>query len=102
MTLDFTIHRFAFDPTSGTEQHAQTTFTFPTKVRNVLPAISSFSMGYTDGDHHVSRIKVETAVDINGNSVDLLVRTFLLRDASGNIDDRYDGFVDVQLLVDRD
>ena len=102
MTLDFTIHRFPFDPTSGTEQHDQTTFSFPTRVRNVLPAISSFSMGYTDGDHHVSRIRSKLPWTSTGNSVDLLVRTFLLRDASGNIDDRYDGFVDVQLLVDRD
>lgn len=42
----------------------------------------------------------ETAIAINGASVDVRV-TYLLRDASGNIDDVCDGTVDVWLLADR-
>ena len=102
MAVDYMFHRFTFKPTSGIEQSDQTTFSFPTTIRNVMPAVSGYSLGYTNDDHHVSRMKIETAVDINGNSVDLLIRTFLLRDASGNIDDAYDGFVDMWLLVDRE
>ena len=74
-----------------------------------LVAISSFRFQYTteDGriaDHHLGVAHIETSVNRpERNSLELELTSFLLRDAStggGEIDDYYEGFVDVQLLVE--
>jgi len=65
-------------------------------------AIKGFVIGYTDGDHHVLKEEVRVhpgSVSINGATVDFRV-DFLLRDSSGNIDDRYGGQVDVVVMAD--
>jgi hypothetical protein len=77
-------------------------------VVNVLAAISSFKFQFSTStapdrelqERHFGRAQIETAVDPNGNLVDLVVKAFVLRDATGDIDDPYEGFVDVQLLVE--
>lgn len=100
MALDFRFQRYQFGPHTGSSQQKKVTFAFPSLIRHAIPTIAGFSIGYTGSDHHLGREQIETAVDINGSSVDVFV-TFLLRDSSGDIDDAFDGFVDIQLLVDR-
>ena len=110
MALEFRIHRFEFGPTKANPATDSFPFTFESPVQQVLVAISSFKFQYStsDGniaDHHLGVAHIETAVNIpvGGNSLELLVTNFLLRDASttdGEIDDFYEGFVDVQLLVE--
>ena len=81
------------------------TFSFATSVSLAVPIISGFSIGFTDSDHHLGRQQIElSSANIHGNLGQLVDVTvvFLLRDLSGNIDDRFDGFVDVTLLVERD
>ncbi len=107
MTIDFQTQTASFDPFKGEENSTVLTFSFPTSVSRAVPIISGFSIGYTDSDHHLGRqlIQVPTAgVFIHGNLGELVDVTvlFLLRDFSGDIDDRFDGSVDVTLLVERE
>jgi len=77
-------------------------FFFPSTVRKAEAVINGFEIGYTDSDHHLWRMEIDTTVQsITAGTVKVLVR-FAVRDASGNFDDRYDGFVDVLVIVDRD
>jgi hypothetical protein len=113
MALQFLIHRFPFGPTKANPANDSFTFTFENPVQQVLVAISSFKFQYsTSGaadrkiaDHHLGVAHIETAVHEFGNSLQVFVTSFLLRDASPSsepdaaLDDFYEGFVDVQLLV---
>jgi hypothetical protein len=117
MPLEFRLHRFTVLPTKANPSSDSVTFPFDkNRVINVLVAISSFKFQYSRSDrpdrkiadHHLGVAQIETAVNVSqaGNSLDLLVKTFLLRDASpsgdpnATLDDFYEGFVDVQLLVE--
>jgi hypothetical protein len=109
MPLEFRLHRFNFGPTKDDPATASFPFFFESPIQQVLVAISSFKFQYStsDGagivDHHLGVAQIETAVnETGGNGLELFVTNFLLRDASttdGQIDDFYEGFVDVQLLV---
>jgi hypothetical protein len=103
MSLDIRTHTFQFGPHTGSPQSDIFTFEFPTSVQNAASAISGFNIKYTGGDHHLGQEQIQTFVNIHGNVgqfVDVSVG-FLLRDSSGNIDDAFDGSVDVMLIVDR-
>ena len=57
--------------------------------------LKGFHAGYSDGDHHILELEIDldiTDVSTARNTV-TVAADFLLRDGSGNIDDRYDGFV---------
>jgi hypothetical protein len=108
MPLEFRFHRFNFGPTKDDPATASFPFPFESPIQQVLVAISSFRFQYStsDGtiaDHHLGVAHIETAVnEAPGNILEVFVTNFLLRDASttdGAIDDFYEGFVDVQLLV---
>ena len=109
MPLEFRLHRFKFDPTKDDPATASFPFFFESPIQQVLVAISRFKFQYStsDGneivDHHLGVAHIETAVnETGGNGLEVSVTNFLLRDASttnGQIDDFYEGFVDVQLLV---
>jgi hypothetical protein len=114
MALQFLFHRFEFGPLKGEEAHDTKSFFFQnTRVGNILVAISSFKLQFSTStapdrkleERHFGREHIETAVNLtalnpNGTELDLIVKTFLIRDATGDIDDPYEGFVDVQLLVE--
>ncbi|MBO0358735.1 hypothetical protein J0X19_12320 [Hymenobacter sp. BT186] len=100
MAVRFIRDRVVFDPTKGITQTEPRTVTFPSTVRTAQIALNGFDVQYTDGDHHILRQIVDIGEPrINGNAVTYDVK-LLLRDGSGNIDDRYHGTVDTLIIAD--
>jgi hypothetical protein len=100
MAMDFRTVNVRFDPTKGQVQREPGTAVFASRVLKAEAALKGFDIGYTDGDHHILRQEVD--IDITGirnNAVDIAV-DFLLRDSSGNIDDRFNGTVEVLVLAE--
>jgi hypothetical protein len=102
MPTDFATQKVIFSPITGAAQFGSTQFTFPSTVRKAIPALGGFSMRYSQGDHHFLRGEFHPVVtNLAGNNVTVTVE-YELRDSSGNIDDPYEGDVDIVLIVDRD
>ena len=100
MAVDFRRTSITFDPTSGQIQDEAATVTFNSRVLRADVALNGFDVQFTDGDHHVFREVVDARIStINNNTVTVAVR-YLLRDSSGNIDDRYHGRVDALVIAD--
>lgn len=100
MALAFQIVNVRFDPTKGRIQREPGTAVFASRVLRAEAALKGFNIGYTDGDHHIFRQAVDVDVTgIRNNAVDIAVN-FLLRDSSGNIDDRFDGSVEVLVVAE--
>jgi len=100
MALRFIRDRVVFDPTKGQIQNEPRTVNFPSQVRSAQIALNGFDVRYTDGDHHILRQIVDISdPQINGSAVSYNV-SLLLRDDSGNIDDRYQGTVDTLIIAD--
>ncbi len=89
-----------FDPTSGQEQVEYGTVKFAGKVRTAAVSINGFDIGYSDGDHHLWRQKVDLNVAKVDNDVVRIQCRFLFRDSSGTIDDRFDGWVNALVIAD--
>lgn len=101
MAIDFQRQRFVFPSHSGSPHSLEQTFVFPTNIRRAEAAINGFNIGFSSSDHHLFRQEIDAAVTgISLNTVRVRVN-FALRDSSGVFDDRYDGFVDVMVIVDR-
>ena len=89
-----------FDPTKGREQSEPGFVNFDQRVRIAECAMKGFNVRYDDGDHHILQETIQvTRVAIDGTQVSFTVN-FLLRDSSGNIDDPFDGQVDVLVIAD--
>ena len=100
MALDFRSKRIVFGSTQGVEQNETATFNFNKNVIRAEALINGFDIEYTNGDRHILRQKIDTRVTlINGSSVEVDI-AFLLRDSSGNIDDPYEGNVDVVVIAE--
>jgi hypothetical protein len=100
MAIAFQTVQVRFDPTKGRTQREPRTAVFASRVLRAEAALKGFNIGYTDGDHHIFRQEVDVdVIGIRNNAVDIAV-DFLLRDSSGNIDDRFDGSVEVLVLAD--
>lgn len=101
MPIDFRRTRVTFDPTRGREQRETAAVVFPTAVRRAEAAVNGYSISYANGDHHILAQKIDIeSPRVNGTTVFVDVN-FLLRDGSGNIDDPFQGFVDVMVIADR-
>jgi hypothetical protein len=99
MPTDFRRTSITFDPTSGQIQNEAATVVFNSRVIRADVALNGFDIQFTDGDHHVFRQIVDASIStVNNNTVTVAVR-YLLRDSSGNIDDRYHGRVDVLVIA---
>ena len=100
MPIDFRRTTITFDPTSGQTQNESATVVFNSRVIRADAALNGFDVQFTDGDHHVFREMIDASVlTINSNTVTVGV-AYLLRDKSGNIDDRYHGRVDVLVIAE--
>jgi hypothetical protein len=100
MGIDFRRATINFDPTQGQEQSEAGAVVFGSNVRRADVAISAFDVGYTDDDHNIFKEKVSAVVE---NVIDRTVNVrvnYLFRDNSGNIDDRYNGTVDVLVIAE--
>jgi hypothetical protein len=100
MALAFQIAKVHFDPTSGQIQNEPGVAIFPSNIRVAEIALRSFDIGYTDGDHHIWREKVVLKdKNVIGTTVTFSI-DYLFRDSSGNIDDRFDGVIEVLVIAD--
>jgi len=100
MAVDFRRTSITFDPTSGQTQNETATVVFNGRVIRADAALNGFDVQFTDSDHHIFRQTVDASIrTVNNNTVTVGVR-YLLRDSSGNIDDRYNGRVDVLVIAD--
>ncbi len=74
------------------------TVTFGAEVRRAESAIQTFRLDYTDSDHHINLIQVETDVSaLSGPNVDVDIRDFY---ADKNFDDYYKGWVDILAIAE--
>lgn len=88
-----------FDPTSGRVQRESATAVFNGTVRTAQAVLKGFNIRYTDGDHHILAQEIDLDTSISGRSV-VVSSDFLLRDSSGNIDDRFQGWVQCVVIAD--
>ena len=99
--LDFKSLTFSFGAHKGEAQHETLRADFDSRINKVECAIQGFNVQYTNADHHLQSLLVAPHVaPPNNNSVDVTV-DYLLRDNSGDIDDLYEGVVQVLVIVDR-
>jgi hypothetical protein len=100
MAIDFRRTSITFDPTKGQIQNEVATVVFNSRVIRADVALNGFDVQFTDGDHHIFRQVVDASIStVNNNTVTVGVR-YLLRDSSGNIDDRYHGRVDALVVAE--
>jgi len=101
MPLDLQQRRATFDARTGGPQSQDLTFVLDTTIRIVGVALNGFDIGFTNGDHKLLRTQIDLDV-ISRIDNTAVVRVILsLRDASGDFDDPFSGFVDVLLIADR-
>ncbi len=100
MSLDFKSKKIVFDSARDIEQNETATFSFNKNVIRAEALINGFDIKYTNSDRHILQQKIDTKVSlINGRNVEVDI-AFLLRDSSGNIDDPYEGSVDVVVIAE--
>jgi len=103
MATDFRTTFLNFDATTGQVQEEKATVVFDQPVNRFVAALQGYDLSYAGGeDHHLGQLLVELFSDRTpgtNNAVDVIVR-YLLRDASGNIDDPYQGAVGVHVIAD--
>jgi Calcineurin-like phosphoesterase len=88
-----------FQPTVGRKQTMSWSAAFDRPVRSAQAMLKGFELGYTDEDRPFWRQEVNIHVqEVQGNVVTGTIE-FLLRDRSGNIDDRYDGWANVFVIA---
>jgi hypothetical protein len=100
MSLDFREITINFDNTSGRKQRESATAVFGSAVRKAQAVLKGFHVGYTDSDHPLWKLEVDLDVErITGAAV-TVAADYLLRDSSGNIDDRFGGWIQVVVMAD--
>jgi hypothetical protein len=102
MAIDFQQQRATFPSHTGSAQSIELVFVFPSNVKRAESAINGYSIGFSNDDHHLFRVEIDTTVKtITFGAVRVRV-DYALRDKSGFFDDAYNGYVDVMVIVDRD
>ena len=100
MSVEFKTRAVQFDPTQGQRQYLEDSVHFTGRVNKAEAAIKGFSLGYTSNDHHIWRQQITVdKVEIQDNVVRFGV-SILIRDSSGEIDDPFDGSVEVLVIAD--
>jgi hypothetical protein len=100
MALDFRSTTIGFPVTKDRVQVVPGSVNFGRPIRTAECTMKGFDVEYTDEDHHLKRLMIQVSSGlINGTVVSFNV-SYLLRDDSGNIDDKYDGLVSVLVIAD--
>ena len=102
MALAFKTRRVNFDSTQGIRQRQPGSVNFARPVRAGAAgcAVKGYNIRFTSGDHPIREIEIDIdSVAINGTNVTFEV-DFVLRDATGNYDDAYKGWVSVLVIAD--
>ncbi|MBI1227797.1 MAG: hypothetical protein GC192_21360 [Bacteroidetes bacterium] len=93
MKVEFKQVTIHFDYTSGIRQREPGTATFSGRVLSAEAMLKGYQIKFKDSNRPFFEQEVD--IDItgtSGNRVDVAA-DFVLRDASGNLDDRYGGYV---------
>jgi hypothetical protein len=102
MSVEFRTTRLDFDPSKGHAQTLEGSVNFSNSVIRAGMAINGFKLKFTDQDRHLweERINIqETNMKIADKNVSFPV-SILLRDSSGSIDDRFEGWVDILVIAE--
>lgn len=100
MATDFKRYTVHFDSTKGIVQSEPGFVTFDQNVVRAEAAISGFDISFSEADHHIYREMVTARVEgWQGPTVNFRVE-FLLRDHSGEIDDPFEGNVQVLVIAE--
>jgi DNA/RNA endonuclease YhcR with UshA esterase domain len=100
MAIDFRSTTITFDSTRGQVQNESATVIFNSRVIRAEVALKGFDVQFTDEDHNFFRQLIDPSIlAVNDNTATVNV-TYLLRDSSGNIDDRYQGSVAVLVIAE--
>ena len=89
-----------FDPTRGIKQREMATAVFSRDIRTAQAVLKGFNIKYSDGDHHILAQEIDLDTQSNGTKAVNVYADFLLRDSSGNIDDRFEGWVQCVVIAD--
>ncbi|MDJ0674876.1 MAG: hypothetical protein QNJ36_05785 [Calothrix sp. MO_167.B42] len=100
MAIDFRRTTINFDPTRGRTQSEVGAVVFSRRVMRADVALNGFDIKFTDDDHHVYREMIDARIDSIRDQTVFVRVNYLLRDKSGNIDDAYDGRVDVLVIAE--
>ncbi len=88
-----------FDATKGKKQREFATAVFKSKVKSAQAVLKGFNIRYSDGDRHILEQEIDLDIEkIEGNTVKVAA-DFLLRDSSGHIDDRFQGWVQCVVIA---
>ncbi len=100
MALSFITTRVNFPSTKGSIQSDEGTASFPSMVRVADASVKGFQIAYTNSDNEIKQLEIGiNNITIVGTGVTFWVN-LLLRDNSGNIDDPFQGWVDVLVTAD--
>lgn len=101
MPLEMKVTTVSFDYTHGDVQVEPGSVNFSRPVRSVKCALMGFNIKYRSGSEHpLNRMLIDIdEVEKNGTQAKFKVRAGL-RDASGNFDDDYGGYVQVLAIAD--
>jgi hypothetical protein len=100
MAIEFRELTINFDPTSGRPQRESATAVFNAQVQKAQAMLKGFHIQYTSSDRPFWQQQIDLDItQINNNTV-TVAADFLIRDSSGNIDDRYHGWVQAVVVAD--
>jgi hypothetical protein len=100
MALSLLNYKVEFDSTKGKIQHEHGSVTFSSNVIVADAALKGYDIKFSSGDHHLSELEISIQeVSKTGPTVNFTVY-FLMRDASGDIDDPFEGWVDILVIAD--
>jgi hypothetical protein len=91
---------FVFPPLKGGEQMQQMNLNFPSNVLNHSAAIRGYEIGYKGSDHHLLTQKIDVDTKLFGGTTVQVTVNYLLRDSSGEIDDPYEGKINVLVIAE--
>ncbi len=100
MSVDFQEIGFGFGSVTGRTQELRYEHDFKRKVSKATVALKGFSAKFDNSDHELHLLQVSPSIESIVNTKVVVKVKFLLRDNSGNIDDKYSGGIVVIILAD--
>lgn len=101
MPTEFKQLHITFDPTRGQfPQRESATATFNRRIVRAEAVLKGFHVQFTDKDHHVWKQQVDLDVTEIGRTTVTVSADLGLRDSSGNVDDRYNGWVQAIVIAE--
>lgn len=102
MAVAFRVLTFDFDESKGDIQELEDTASFGQRIRVAEAALQTFDVLFSEGDHELYRFMINIQViDVDENAGNVRVRVrYILRDASGNIDDLFHGRIRALVIAD--